>query len=98
MYTDKAIRFLSVSIPINKCFKSYPVLSLRRVPSMSSTVPFAKTASRPEKLAKIMGKKWSLNYLPLKVLYKELTAGSRALKTPLNQLGILLHISDINNS
>lgn len=37
-------------LPINKCFRSYPVLSLRRVPSMSSTVPFAKTASRPDRL------------------------------------------------
>jgi hypothetical protein len=36
------------SLPINKCFKSYPVLSLRKVPSMSSTLPFAVTASRPE--------------------------------------------------
>ena len=33
--------------PINKCFKSYPVLSLRRVPSISITVPLAKTTSRP---------------------------------------------------
>lgn len=32
---------------MNKCFKSYPVLSLRKVPSMSITSPFAKTASRP---------------------------------------------------
>lgn len=37
-------------LPINKCFRSYPVLSLRSVPSMSSTVPFAKTASRPDRL------------------------------------------------
>lgn len=36
------------SSPINKCFKSYPVLSLRKVPSISSTVPLAKTTSRPE--------------------------------------------------
>lgn len=41
-------------IPINRCFKSYPVLSLRNVPSMSSTSPFARTASRPERLAKNM--------------------------------------------
>lgn len=34
--------------PINKCFKSYPVLSLRKVPSISSTVPLARTTSRPE--------------------------------------------------
>lgn len=33
---------------MNKCFRSYPVLSLRKVPSMSSTVPFARTTSKPE--------------------------------------------------
>lgn len=35
--------------PINRCLRSYPVLSFLKVPSMSSTVPFAKTASRPER-------------------------------------------------
>lgn len=35
--------------PINRCLRSYPVLSFLKVPSMSSTVPFAKTASTPER-------------------------------------------------
>lgn len=44
----------SIGSPINRCLRSYPVLSFRKVPSMSSTVPFAKTASRPEKLVEVL--------------------------------------------
>ena len=36
-------------LPMNKCFKSYPVLSFRKLPSMSRTVPSAKTTSSPGK-------------------------------------------------
>lgn len=38
---------------MNKCFRSYPVLSLRKVPSMSITLPSAKTASIPARYGKI---------------------------------------------
>lgn len=39
---------MTLCVPINKCFISYPVLSLRKVPSMSRTVPSASTTSSPE--------------------------------------------------
>jgi hypothetical protein len=42
------IRIVNSILPMNKCFRSYPVLSLRKVPSMSRTVPFARTTSKPE--------------------------------------------------
>lgn len=74
---------------------SYPVLSLRNVPSMSSTSPFARTTSRPVKQARKIPKQLQDKTYRVFLVYvwqaKDATASNKALMTPNRTFQRMVH-------